>query len=64
MVYAAGLTEPLARVDAAGRCQHCGGWIGWDEACGWLHMDGFYACRDVATGVPREVMASPREERA
>lgn len=63
MVYAAGLMKPMSRTDTAGPCQHCGGWIGWDEIRGWLHLDGFYACRDAATGAVREVMASPREER-
>jgi hypothetical protein len=63
MVYAVGLMEPLPRIDAVGTCEHCDGRIVWDEMHGWMHVDGFYACRDAATGAPREVMASPREER-
>jgi hypothetical protein len=44
-------------------CEHCGGSIIWDEVQGWLHLSGWYACRNPDSGAAREVMASPSQER-
>ncbi|HYU09424.1 MAG TPA: hypothetical protein VEK77_08595 [Gemmatimonadales bacterium] len=63
MVYAVGLADPQPRIDSVTDCGHCGGQIVWDEVHGWLHIDGWYACRHPSSGVPREVMASPSKER-
>jgi hypothetical protein len=62
MVQTSGLTAPTPRVDSAASCAHCVGIVVWDEVHGWLHTDGFYACRSPDTGLPREVLAAPREE--
>jgi hypothetical protein len=62
MVYAVGLAEAQPRIDSLADCGHCGGPIAWDEVHGWLHLDGWYACRYPVSGLPREVMASPSQE--
>jgi hypothetical protein len=62
MVHAVRLLEAQPRIDSTADCGHCGGVIVWDEVHGWLHVDGFYACRHPATGQPREVMAAPAEQ--
>lgn len=59
MVYAVGLQEPTPRIDSEADCGHCAGRIAWDEVHGWLHLDGWYACRWPQTDTPREVMAAP-----
>ena len=63
MVYTVGLAEVQPRIDSVADCGHCPGQIVWDEVHGWLHLDGFYACRNPVSGAPREVMATPAEER-
>lgn len=63
MVYAVGLAEAQPPIDSSADCEHCGGSIVWDEVHGWLHLDGWYACRYPQRGLPREVMASPSQER-
>jgi hypothetical protein len=62
MVYAVGLADIAPRIVSASDCGHCGGGIAWDEVHGWLHVDGFYACRNPTSGRPREVMAAPAQE--
>jgi len=59
MVYAVGLAEVSPRIDSVAGCGHCARQIVWDEVHGWLHVDGFYACRNPTSGRPREVMAAP-----
>ena len=63
MVYAVGLADVQPRIDTLADCRHCSGPIVWDEAHGWLHGDGFYACRNPIDGRPREVMAAPSRVR-
>lgn len=63
MVYAVGLTETQPPIDSLADCGHCGGSIIWDEVHGWLHLSGWYACRNPDSGAAREVMASPSQER-
>jgi len=62
MVYAVGLAEPQPRIDSVAYCGHCGGLIAWDEVHGWMHLSGWYACRNAVDGAPREVMAAPASE--
>jgi hypothetical protein len=62
MVYAVGLVDPQPRIDSTADCGHCAGPVVWDEVYGWLHLDGWYACRWPGGGAPREVMAAPAEE--
>jgi len=59
MVYALGVADVQRRIDSLDDCGHCGGGIVWDEVHGWLHLDGWYACRTPASGRPHEVMAAP-----
>lgn len=59
MVRTAAPTDVTPRIDSLADCAHCGGRIVWDEVHGWLHLDGWYACRHPDNPVPREVMASP-----
>lgn len=63
MVYAVGLAEVMPRIGSEADCRHCGGRIVWDEVHGWVHTDGWHACRRPVTGLPREVIAAPGEER-
>jgi hypothetical protein len=63
MVYAIAVVEEQPRIDSVADCGHCAGQIVWDEVHGWLHVDGWYACRDPAGGTPREVMAAPSKGR-
>jgi hypothetical protein len=48
----------MPRIDSLAGCAHCPGRVVWDEVHGWVHTDGFYACR-WPSGTPREVMAEP-----
>jgi hypothetical protein len=59
MVYAIGLAEEQPRIDSLADCGHCAGQIVSDEVHGWLHIDGWYACRSPVSGRPRELMAAP-----
>jgi hypothetical protein len=59
MVYAVGRTEDMPRIDSVADCEHCAGSVVWDEVHGWLHTNGWYACR-APSGAPREVLAAPR----
>jgi hypothetical protein len=59
MVYAIGLAEEQPPIDSLADCGHCAGQIVWDEVYGWLHSDGWYACRNPVGGTPREIMAAP-----
>ncbi|WP_239340858.1 hypothetical protein [Frankia sp. CiP3] len=61
MVHAIGLAEEQPRIDSLADWGRCVGQIVWDEVHGWLHIDGWYACRDPGNGAPREVMAAPAE---
>ena len=58
MVYAIGLAEATPCTGSVADCGHRAGVIVWDDACGWLHVDGFYACRNPIDGRPREVTAA------
>jgi hypothetical protein len=57
MIHAVGLTEAQPRIDSLAGCGHCQGALIWDEVHGWLHVDGWYACRNPDSRKPREVMA-------
>jgi hypothetical protein len=49
----------MPRIDSLADCVHCPGTVVWDEVHGWVHTTGWYACRNPATGAPREVLAQP-----
>ena len=62
MVYAVGVAELMPRIDSLADCAHCPGTVVWDEAHGWVHTTGWYACRS-PSGAPHEVLAEPRKGR-
>jgi len=57
------VAETQPRIDSRANCGHCSRPIVWEEVHGRLHLDGWYACLNPVSGVPREVMASPSQER-
>jgi len=59
MVYTVRVAEQQPWIGSVADCEHCPGQIVWHEVHGWLHTDGWYACRSPASGRPREVMAAP-----